>query len=63
MTEIEIPLDEIIELEKIRKNLSRKQCEDFKEAFLADKDNLTTNAVKNLIRKEEVKKGVAKKWK
>ncbi len=61
--EIEIPLDEIIEEERKKHNYSKKQLEDFREAFLADKDSITTKAVKNLIRKEEVKKGVPKKWK
>jgi len=62
MTEVEIPLDEIIEEERIKNNLSKKQCDDFRKAFLANKDNMTTKAIENLIRKEEVKAGVPKKW-
>jgi len=62
MAKIEIPLDEIIEEERKKHGYSKKQCDDFRRAFLADKDQVTTKAVKNLIRKEEVKAGVPKKW-
>ncbi len=62
MTEVEIPLDEIIEEERKKHGYSKKQCDDFRKAFLANKDDVTTIAVKNLLRKEEVKKGVPKKW-
>lgn len=62
MTEIEIPLDEIIEEARIKRKLSKKQCDDFRKAFLADKDRMASLAVENLIRKEEVKEKVPRKW-